>query len=69
MVTCTVSGTCHHEVNWVRRINSFDQDSFQEKNITSSNTSTICFGSFLKRSFFCKICRLVKCPSEEHITT
>ena len=32
IVTCTISGTCHHEVNLVRWIYSFDQASFWQKN-------------------------------------
>ena len=71
MVTCTISGTCHHEAN-LARVNSFNNTFSDIKRVNqlahnsliveSWTTSTICFGSLPLLSFLFKIYQMVICP-------
>ena len=81
MVTCAISGTCHHKVN-LARVNSFNNIYFINKlrNINSIHTRYLSSYNiqrlapyFVVRSsnfdFFSKYVRWLYVPSEGHITT
>ena len=79
MVTCSISGTCHHEKTSLAGVNSFNHLCFKNKFDKSSRhdslavktpiENTIFCGSLLILSFFLKYVRWLYVPSEGHITT
>ena len=71
MVTCSISGTCHHETNlawlthstiFVSKITSINRVRRDSLEVKTPNASIIFCGSFLILLFFVKITQMVMCP-------